>query len=221
MLQMIRRIELHPRFGGPHLEQAARARLVRARREAQLAGRLPVQCVVVVVAVAEPELVVGDVDVAAKGLRLAEVERSAFHRAQLAGRDQRVVHRQEMVGVHRDHVAEVRHGGVAGEIEERVVGEVRHRRLVLRGGSPFDDELVAVGDQVAHRDRQGAGIVLLAVLEHVAHLDRVVGELARGEDLEARAVLPAVQAVRAVVGGEQDVLPVEREPGAADAIGIL
>src|SRR5436309_15299981 len=39
-LEVVAREELHPRLGGPHLEEAARVRLVRARREAELAGRL-------------------------------------------------------------------------------------------------------------------------------------------------------------------------------------
>ena len=59
---------------------------------------------VVVVALAELDLLVVGVDARADGSRLAEVERRARDRPQLAGRDQRRVHRRVPVGVDHDLV---------------------------------------------------------------------------------------------------------------------
>ena len=107
-----------------------------------------------------------------------------------------------------------------GQIEERVGGEVDHRRLVDGRCLILHDKFVLVGDRIDHAQRHRARIALLAVLEHVGHLNRGVVDLLGVEHHEARALLAAVQRVRPVVGGQLVFLAVEREFRLADAVGV-
>ena len=63
-------------------------------------------------------------DAGADRVRGAEVEGRAVDRGDLAGRDQSLVGRREMVGVEGQLVAEDRAGAFAGEVEIGVVGQV-------------------------------------------------------------------------------------------------
>ena len=103
---------------------------------------------VVVVALAELELLVVLVDAGADGGGLAEVKRRAVHGRQFAGRDQGAVHRGVSVGGDHDDVAE--DVAFAGEIEIGVLGQVDDGVLV-GGGGVFEAQRVVVGQRVERR----------------------------------------------------------------------
>ena len=108
---------------------------VRRLRRGRGVARRPVHNEIVVVAAAEPDLLVVAIDPRTDCHGLAEVKRRAGHIAQFAGRDQSLVYRREAVGVEFQFVLE--NISSTGEIEVSVIREVEHR-LFVGGGAVID-----------------------------------------------------------------------------------
>ena len=94
--------------------------------------------------------------------RLPEIERRAFDRRELAGGNQRRVHRREAIRVERELVLQDVAGSGSGEIEVAVLREVDRRRLV-GGGVVVDDQLVGRRQRVGDAGVEVAGIAFVAV----------------------------------------------------------
>ena len=124
-VEKIARVELHARFGGRDLEGPAGLRLDDSRGAAQAAGRA-VQHPVVIVAAAVLQLRIRLIDARADRGRLAEIERRAFNRRELARRNQRRIDRRVAIGVDRQLVTE--DVARSGEIEVAVLRQVDVRR---------------------------------------------------------------------------------------------
>ena len=154
---------------------------------------------VVVVALAEAQLLVVGVDVLPDGFRRGEVERCAGHGSNLAGGHEGGIDGGVVVGIEAEQM--VSDGGaVAVEVEVEVAAGVDDGFLV-RGGSPLHGQLAAGGEGVLHLTLDGAGEASLAVGAHERHGDAVVGHFLHVHHL----VLPAH-----VVALEAELLGVER-----------
>src|SRR5436309_15087076 len=94
--QGVSREELDARLGGQDLEQPPALRLEQPRREDEAAGGAPVEDEVVIVPAGGSQLVVGRADPRADARGAPEIERGAGHGAELAGRNERWVHRNEL-----------------------------------------------------------------------------------------------------------------------------
>src|SRR6478672_6179312 len=136
-------IELHAGLGGVDVERTSRGRLhdVRGTYEASLVSAVDDPGVIVAAAVLQLDVV--GVDACADWRWCAEIERGLRDLHQLAGGDERRVHRDDLAGGDGEHVAEDVARAVAGEVPVGVVGEVDRRRLV-GGGLVVDRDLVAV-----------------------------------------------------------------------------
>src|SRR5262245_50078377 len=128
-IKKIARVELHTWLGCVDLHYPATSGLVHSGGQRQLRVAF-IQYVVVIVATTKNQLIIVLVDAGADGRRRAEIHGRAFDTSQLAGRNQSLVHWSESVRVYHYLVAQIR--AAAGEVEEGVVGQVDHRRLVRR-----------------------------------------------------------------------------------------
>ncbi len=124
-VEKIAGVELHAGLRGQDFQNAAAGRLLDTYGEAQA---LPVQNPVVIVAVAELQLLIIRFDALADRDRLAEIEWRAGDGAKLAGGDERGVDPRETVGMDGDDVAE--NIAIAFQIEVGMIGEVEDRVFV-------------------------------------------------------------------------------------------
>ena len=216
-VQEVARVELHAGLGGQHVHDAAAAGLAHRRRHRQHAAAV-VQHVVVVVAHRRRARHLADAR--PDGREAREVHHRAAHRRDLAGRDQRVVHRREPVRHQHQFVAEDVALPVAGQVEVAVVRQVDDGRLV-GGRGVVEPQLVPVGQRVGDRGRQRARVAFLHVRAHVGELHG--GAVGRRHDLRpphalVEALHAAVQVVRPVVGRERVLLAVELELALGDPV---
>src|SRR6476620_9648059 len=222
--QEIAGVELDARLGGTDFEAAPGCRLADNRGEdlRAVAGRRAGDDVVVVVAVAERELWVVVADAGADRVRGAEVEGCAIDRGDLAGRDQSLVGRGEMVGVEGQLVAEDRAGAFACEVEIGVVGQVDDGRRV-GGGAVVDAERAGGGQTVGDVDCEVARVALLAIRAGPGEADSDgigLADLSGGPDVLVEAADAAVERIWAVVERDLDSCAVDREPAAGDPVGV-
>src|SRR5438067_10436387 len=202
-VEKISRVELHARFGGRYVQRSAAGRIHYARRVAQRAARA-VQHDVVVVAFAVAELLVLGVDAPADRGRTAELERRAFDRRQLAGRNERRVDRREPIGVDRQLVPQDVAVPLAREVEVAVLRQVDWRRFVGRC-VVADRQLARRREGAGHTRGHRAGVLFFAILARVgvgdaddaAAVDRRAAPQRLVEALDA-----AVQVIGTVVRGE-------------------
>ena len=216
-------VELEAGLGGPDFQGQAAPGLLDAGREAQwrhAAGRRRrSQDEVVVVAAGDAELFVTRlVHAGADARRRAEIEGRARHGPQLAGRDERGVHRREAVGGNRHHVVEYVTAR-ARQVEVGVVGQVDHGGPVGFGFVAERKGAVA-GESVPHAHPQGSGESLVAIGAGVRQRQRrpVPRRLGAPNRL-VEAPRPAVQGVRRLVDRHLVRPPVQLEPAAGDAVG--
>ncbi len=147
-----------------------------------------------------------------------EVEGGAGDRAVAAGRDAGPVDRGDVVGLDEQLVAVDRPGALAVEVEVGVVGQVDHGGGVggRLQGDPDGLPLHLVADPGAH----GAREPLVAVRAHQRQHQLVGVVRLDVPQSYVEPLGPAVQAVAPVVGAHLDVLAVEREAAAGDAVGV-
>ncbi len=104
-VQEVARVELQARLRREHLHHAARRRLGYLGRQLQRRPRAA-KDEVVVVARSEGNLRILRIETIADGCRLPEVERRTVHFLQLAGWDESLANRSELVCVNHHHVPE-------------------------------------------------------------------------------------------------------------------
>lgn len=110
---------------------------------------------------------------------------------------------------------------VAGEVEVTVMGEVADRGFI-RGRTVVDDDLVVVGQGVAHAHGEVAGVAFFFVGAAVGELDAGAGgteERFALPVLLVEAFLAAVEVVGVVVRGEGVLGAVDLELALGDAVG--
>jgi hypothetical protein len=150
-IEEVARIELDAGRGRRHFHHPAGAGILKPEHGAQRAGR-PVDDVVMVVAAADPYLLVASVaDPRADRRGRAEVERRSGDRPDLAGRDQSRVDRRVGRGVEREpRVHRIARRALARQVEQGMVGDVDDGRPVA-GGS------IGNGQRIVFRQRIGRG----------------------------------------------------------------
>ena len=158
-------IELDPGLGGEHVHHPAGLRLADRRRECQAVG-VAVDDVIVVIARSKSELLVLLFNPGPDGRRLAEIQRRAVKRGDLANGNRGRVNRRVLAGVDRQYMVENRAGTAVLEVEVGMVGQVDDGWLVS-AGLVVDPQLVAVGPRVRHGSFQRTGIALFAALAHI------------------------------------------------------
>jgi len=109
-------VELDAGLGGEDLEDAAGLGVDHAGGRAERAATV-IEDEVVIVAAAQPELLLGLGDALADGVRGAEVEGGPLDAAELVGGDEAGVHRGEAVRVDGHMVAEDVSGAAAGQVK--------------------------------------------------------------------------------------------------------
>src|SRR5215475_5236747 len=124
-------VKLNARFGRPDFHYSARRRFGDFSRLTQYSG-LAVDDEVVVVALAEFQLLFVLVDARADRRRPREIEGRAFDASQLTGRDQGRIDRRETLGVERHLMVQDVAAALPREVEICMVGQVDHRIFVGR-----------------------------------------------------------------------------------------
>ena len=155
----------------------------------------------------------------AEGVRLAEIERRARDVGDLPGGDQHRVDRRGVAGVDGHDVVEDRAVTLALEVEEGVVREVHHGRLVGRG-LVVDAELVFGRERVGHLDLQVARETFLSVGVEVLHHQTVFRGRNHVPDHAVQAFEPAVERLAVIVDRQAVLRAVEREAALGDAVGV-
>jgi hypothetical protein len=214
-------VELNARFGRRYLHHAPGGRLRNPGREIQPTDRL-VQNEVVVIAVAEQELLVLFTDPRSDGAWLTEIHRQAFDGTNLAGRDEALVDRCEMVGIDLYLVAKDVAAACPSQVEVGVVGQIDDGRFVGRG-SIIDAELVVLGEGVVDCDLEPSRIALVAVQADVVQAQPGTVRVEFGRrppHCFVETHHTAVQVVSIVVACELVRGAVEREPAPGDAVAI-
>ena len=172
-----------------------------------------------VVSRAVAQLLVVGADALADGVRLAEIERRARDVGDLPGGDQHRVDRRGVAGVDGHDVVEDRAVTLALEVEEGVVREVHHGRLVGRG-LVVDAELVFGRERVGHLDLQVARETFLSVGVEVLHHQTVFRGRNHVPDHAVQAFEPAVERLAVIVDRQAVLRAVEREAALGDAVGV-
>ena len=179
-----------------------------------------IQHPVVIVPAAVPDLRIVGVDPRADARRPAEIERRAVDRRELAGGNQRGVHRRETIGVDRQSMIE--DVAASGEIEITVLCEVDDRRLVGRR-VVVDRQRVRRRQRVRDCDVQRSRISFVSVLalERVGDTD-VSAALERlgAPQLLVESFHAAVQMIRSVVRREMERRAVQRERALRDPVAV-
>ena len=213
-VEEVPRVKLNAGFGGPDFHLAARFGIKSAGREPELAG-VAIQHKIVIVASGVSRHFR---DVRADSGRLGEVEGRSLHGQDLAGWNQRGVHRSVLGGVEFENLGE--NVLLAAEIEIAVIGHIDRGRFVGLG-RVFNLQFVAVGQAVDDRDLEVAGEAFVAIGAVIAEADRRAVFFMKRFGLPrhmAQILRPAVQAVWRIVDLQGILFPVERELGFRDAV---
>ena len=131
--------------------------------------------------------------------------------------DQLIVHLDHLRARHRDQLLVGRAGRLASCVEVTVVGEVHHGGR--GGGGRIGHAQLTRRDRVPHRRRQLARKALIAIGADDAERHRIGPHLGDRPDPSVKAVRASVQRAGALVGAQNVAGTVQREPGAADAVG--
>lgn len=212
-------VELHGGLVGQHLDRAARSGFPDRGRRLDAVRGLAVEDPVVVVARAVAQLLVVGADALADGVRLAEVEGRARDVGDLSGGDQHRIDRRGVAGIDGHDVVEDRAVTLALEVEEGVVREIHHGRLVGRG-AVINPEFVFGRERVGHLDLQVARKTLLSVGVEVLHHQLVFRGRNYVPDHAVQAVDSAVERLAVVVDRQVVLRAVERETSLGDAVGV-
>ena len=175
-----------------------------------------------VVALAQGELLVLRCDTSADRGRLAEIHGCAGDIGQLAGGNEARSNGRGLVGSDGQLLVQDGVGGVAAEIEVRVIGRVEDGGLVGRAAI-VDAQAVVLGQGVGHSQGDGAGIAILAILADVGELNpRAVLALDRlaPPQLLVEAVGATMEMVGPVVQVELVALAIELELAGGDAVAV-
>ena len=157
-------------------------------------------------------------DIAANGLRGAEVHAGAVHGGDLAGRQRCGIGGRIGGGVQLEQMAQHVAAALSVEVEVGVIGKIRN-------GIRTADSTVVNMQRIVVRQREGdrhvksAGVALLAVRKNRREFDAVFAAVVIPE-LLVEAAQTAVELVLALVGREVEALAVQRESRARDAVAV-
>ncbi len=128
-VEKISGVELHARFCGPNLHHAPGSWFEHFRRLSQRL-RVSIQNPIVIVAIADFELLIALTDSCSNRHWLCEVERRTFHTAQFADRNQPGIHRCKAVAVNRQLVLQNVSISLARQIEVGVMCKIDDRIFI-------------------------------------------------------------------------------------------
>ncbi len=181
-----------------------------------------VQVPVMVIALAENDLLVIAGICIADALCVAQIEGSAGNITHFAGGDAACINNGEGVGIDLHGVIQ---NGLAAclacQVEVAVVGQVA-QGVLIGDGLVADHQLVVIGEGVGHHNVQLAGVVFLAVFGNELHDQHILADALDGGDVPQLFVEADVAAVQ--VGGAVFVLcqlvvnAVQGELAFADAV---
>src|SRR6266404_8024136 len=209
-------IELDPWLGRENVQCAPRRRLGDVRRVNQrVRASIPaVEDEVVVVAAAVANLrVLALVNASTDWHRRPKIERCASNGGDLAGRDERRIHRRHRVCVDGEHVPENVPASVTRKIPVAVLREIDRCRLVARR-LIVDDQPIVVGERVSDADTKSPWKTLLHVRTRVFESDTlgvILPKWLSVPDYLVEPTDPTMQAIRSIVDGEAVGRSVERE----------
>ena len=216
-------IELDSGFLGQDFHEAPAGRLMHRGGEGHLALFVAlVEYEIVVVAEAELELLILLANVPAYCFGGGEIKGSALDRAQFPGGDEALVHGREVICVEVELMVKNSAIAFTGEVEVGVLCQVDRSGLV-RGGVVVDDDLVVIGERVAHFDLEVAGVAFLPVLGKVAEFhpaETVAGDGFGIPDDFVKTDYSAMKVVDPVVGGETVFLPIDGEFAFGNAVAV-
>ena len=157
-------------------------------------------------------------DIAANGLRGAEVHAGAVNGRNLAGRQRCGVGWRIGRGVQLEQMAQHVAAALSVEVEVGVIGKIRNG-IRAADGAVVDAQRVVVRQGKRNGHVKPAGVALLAVSQNRREFDAVFAAVVIPE-LLVEAAQTAVELVLALVGREVKALAVQRESRARDAVTV-
>jgi len=171
----------------------------------------------VVITTGVSKLLVVKADALADEMGLTEIEGSPFDRCYLPGRDTLRVDGDIVRCVNLHEIFLDTSLAVSAKAEEGAMGDVDGSCLVC-SCEVSDDELIARGERISHRDVEVSGIALEAVGMKEVEADRAVGKRLDVPDEVIYALESAMESVMAVVidgGMVKDAVYLELRPSDA------
>src|SRR5690348_3289907 len=221
-VEEIAAVKLNARLRGQDFQFPSRFFVVNAGGEDEAGLVIAIQDEIVVVALAEFELLVVVIDARADGRGFAKIEGSACDIFEFSGGNEGGVDGGELIRVDFHFFAEDVAVPFSGEIEIRMIGDIEDR-VFIGGGGIIDAELVGFGERVNNAGGEIARIAFLAVLAEISEFEGFgggSGDVLGGPDAFVEALSAAVKAVLAVILRQSIRFPVEFKFCVGDAVGI-